>query len=109
MAASYTPFSSLHLFAGLGVAEQSGTDASITQNYGGSWSPFRDGALLFNVSYNESISSDGNQRTRIVSPSLRWNIRSGWSLDVSYSFLTTTSSTEETESSNINTALRIIF
>jgi len=107
--AAYNPLASLYLFCSLGFAAQNDRATILTQNYGGSWSPFRDGALLFSVSYNEAVSSAGDQRTRSVSPTLRWNIRTGWWLDVSYAYLTTTSSIDETDASSISSTLRMSF
>jgi len=113
LSVSYTPLSSVSLFASVGYSAQSSRESEITQNYGVSWSPLRDGALLFNVFYNESLSSIEDQKTRVVSPSLRWNIRSGWWLDLNYSLVTTEQTVagliNETEQSTASSALRMSF
>ena len=110
---SYAPFSSLSLFATFGFSAQSNRKTITTQSFGGNWSPFRDGAIMVNISYLESINSTGDQKTKILSPSLQWNIRQGWSLFINYSLLTTqqiiADLENELEQSNISMGLRISF
>jgi hypothetical protein len=110
---SYTPLSSLSLFATLGFSAQSSRDTITTQSFGGNWSPFRDGAIIANITYIESLNSVGDEKTRILSPSLQWNIRQGWQFNVTYSLLATkqftAGLTNEFDQSNITMGLRISF
>ena len=109
MSVSYTPFETISIFGSIGFSAQQDTATTVTKAFGGSWSPFRDGAMQFNVSYNESVTTAGDQRVRAVSPSLRWNIRTGWWLETIYTYQTTTSSTAETTSDTITSSLRMSF
>ena len=109
MSVSYTPFETISIFGSIGFSAQQDTATTVTKAFGGSWSPFRDGALQFNVSYNESVTTAGDQRVRSVSPSLRWNIRTGWWLETTYTYQTATSSTVETTSDTITSSLRMAF
>jgi hypothetical protein len=113
LTATFNPLSALYLFGSVGFSAQNGRETVITENFGGSWSPFRDGALQLSISYNENLSSTGDQRTTVLSPTLRWNIRSGWWLDVSYSLLTdeltVANLTTETEVQSITSTLRLTF
>ena len=110
---SYAPFSSLSLFATFGFSAQNSRETITTQAFGGNWSPLRDGAIVVNISYIESINSAGDQKTKILSPSLQWNIRQGWSFNANYSLLTTeqffAGLKNELEQSNISMGLRIAF
>jgi hypothetical protein len=107
--ASYNPVSAISIFGALEFNAQKSTPSNITKAFGGSWSPFRDGALQFSVSYNESTTTTENQQIRSVSPFVRWNLRPGWWLDVAYSYQTLTSSSVEATSDSITSSLRMAF
>ncbi|WP_185243067.1 hypothetical protein [Citrifermentans bremense] len=89
--ATYRPFDALYLTGGYGLTMQNDRANVTLQNYSIGWAPFRDGDLQFAFGYSEVLDSTGNQKTKSVAPSLRWNIRPGASLDTSYSVQQTTS------------------
>jgi hypothetical protein len=108
VSAAFRPFETVYLTGGYSVVAQTNLATATTQNYGVGWSPFRGGDLQFNFNYSESLSSLGNERTRSLSPTLRWNIRPGATLDFSYSRITTTSDTSgSTDVNSFSSALRI--
>ena len=105
---NYNPLPNIYLFGSYVVNAQKGRKTQTAQSIGGSWSPFRGGALLLNTSYRENIDSSGN-KDRTGVQSVRWNIRSGWFLDVSYLITTNTSLSRKTDSQAFSTSLRMSF
>lgn len=106
--ATFRPFATLYLFASLGmVDEDSKTDTLM--NYGVNWSPFPDGTILFNFSYNESLRTQDKSKERLISPSLSWKVTSKSLLDVAYSFTTADSITQSAESKIFNVNYKIFF
>jgi len=106
---TYRPFEALYLFASLGLNDQNDREREVTQSYGGNWSPFRNGSLLFSLFYSESLRSEGNEKTRTIVPSAQWKIRSGWFLNSSYLYTDTTRDTDENELKSFSTNLRMSF
>jgi len=60
-------------------------------------------------SYNEAYNSSANQKDRTIVPSLRWNIRGGSYLDVSYLYLKSTSVSQSSDSRTFSSTLRFAF
>lgn len=108
LAVTFNPLPNIYLFGSFTVNAQTSRKTQTTQSIGGSWSPFRGGALLLNTSYRESIDNSGNKDSAIVQ-SLRWNIRPGWYLDVSYLMSDDATATRTTSTDVFNTALRLSF
>jgi hypothetical protein len=89
---AYIPFSTLYLTVGISkIVQPSFHD--MTKSYGVNWSPFPGGALQFNFSYNESLSSRDNALIKITQPSVRWTIARWAALDASY-YVSDSSSTQ---------------
>lgn len=109
MGVAYRPFPTLYLVASFGILEQTQQKNSIVQNYGVNWSPFPDGALQFNFSYQENIRNINEEWSRLISPSLSWKITRSTNLDLSYPLLRTTSLTGTTESETFSAILRMSF
>ncbi|WP_041262682.1 hypothetical protein [Citrifermentans bemidjiense] len=106
--ATYRPFEALYLTGGYGMTMQNDRENVTLQNYSIGWAPFRGGDLQFSLAYNEALDSTGNQKTRSLAPSLRWNIRPGSSLDASYSVQHTDSELSgSTDSRTFSAQLRI--
>lgn len=106
--ATYRPFDALYLTGGYSLTTQNDRDNVTLQNYSIGWAPFRGGDLQFAFGYNEALDSTGNQKTKSVAPSLRWNIRPGATLDTSYSVQRTTSDLSgSTDSRAFSAHLRI--
>jgi hypothetical protein len=81
--ASFTPFPAL--YASASVARVVTGDKPYTlANFGANVAPFPGGSLLLRFSYQESLDTGADVRTRLWGPALRWNIRTGTYLDVSY-------------------------
>jgi len=108
--ATYRPFEALYLTGSYSIFMQNNQDTVNLQNFGVSWSPFRGGDLQFNFTYNEALNSSGNEKVRNISPALRWNIRPGSTLDVSYNILESRSDTTgTTNAESFGAQLRIAF
>ena len=109
MGITYRPFTTLYLVASLGVLEQTQSKTDIVQNYGLNWSPFPDGALQFNFSYQENIRTLNEERSRLISPSLNWKITKRATLDLSYPLLHTSSLSGTSDSETLSAVLRMSF
>ncbi|WP_157046174.1 hypothetical protein [Geotalea uraniireducens] len=106
--ATFRPFATLYLFASLGMVDQdSKTDTLM--NYGANWSPFPDGTIQFNFSYNESLRTQDNSKIRLITPSLSWKVTSYSLLDVAYAFTTSDSITQTVDSKIFNVNYKIFF
>ena len=106
---NYNPFRTLNLFASWDIVTKKGQNTDTTQNYTLNWSPFPDGALQFNFAYNENLRSEDNEKERIVTPSIRWNITRRSYLDVSYQIIRTRSDLQKIDSKFFGTNLKIFF
>lgn len=108
LSVTFNPLPSIYLFGSYTINAQTSRKTQAARSIGGSWSPFRGGALLLNTSYRENIDNNGNKDSAMVQ-SLRWNIRSGWFLDVSYLISKDITTTRTTDTQVFNTALRLSF
>jgi hypothetical protein len=106
---SYTPFNTLHLFASVQILAQNGQKLQINQNYAVNWSPFPDGALQFNITYNDTHNSLENTENRTFIPSVRWYITSRSYLDLSYQLIKSSSTSQTSNSNGVFATLRIPF
>jgi hypothetical protein len=109
MSVNYNPFRTLNLFASWEIIAERDEGTQTTQNYAFNWSPFPDGALQFNFTYNENLRSEDNLKERILTPSIRWNITKRSYLDVSYQITRSKSDLQETDSKFLGTNLKIFF
>ncbi len=106
---NYNPFRTLNLFASWEIIAERDEGTETTQNYAFNWSPFPDGALQFNFTYDENLRSEDNLKERILTPSIRWNITKRSYLDVSYQIIRSKSDLQETDSKFLGTNLKIFF
>ena len=106
LSATYNPFPAIYLFGSYVINAQTNRKTQTAQSIGGSWSPFRGGALLLNTSYRENIDNSGSKDSAFVQ-GLRWNIRAGWYLDVSYLMSRNSVTTQKTDTQVFNAALRL--
>jgi hypothetical protein len=81
---SFTPVSAFFFSAGITRNAQSGQPTQNLANLAVGFSPFPQGQLLLNFSYNDTLDSGAQSRARVFGPSLRWNIRPGTYLNASY-------------------------
>ena len=114
---SYSPLSAVSIFASSDVVIRD-TDTRTLQNYGLSWSPFRDGTLQVGFSYYEQVGlskyeevgrTEDEAFDRVISPNLTWQIRPGTYLDLNYAMITSTTAQQETETISFNARLRAMF
>lgn len=105
---NYNPVPAIYLFSTSTINAQSGRKPQNIQSFGGSWSPFRGGTLLLSSSYRESFDSNGNKDSSLVE-SLRWNIRSGSFLDISYLISSGQVGSQKTDTNVFSTTLRMSF
>ncbi len=103
---SYTPVRAMYLFCSVSRTTTEGLSKTLA-NYGLNFSPFPDGDLQFHFAYTENVGPSNEGTTRLISPTLRWNIRSGAYLDVSYTLSQTRSAVESSDSRTINASLKV--
>lgn len=102
---SFVPTNTISLFARLTHVNQS-DDSRTFQNYNINWSPFPGGTLQFDISYNESLSTEGSD-TKGMRAGLSWKVNKSLSLRSYYERTQTETETILTESDQINVVLRI--
>jgi hypothetical protein len=108
--ATFRPLEAVYLTGGYSIFMQNDADTVTLQNYSISWSPFRGGDLQFNFAYLQSYDSGQDEKSTNISPSLRWNIRPGSTLDVSYNILDSKSGQSgDTYARSMGAQLRITF
>jgi hypothetical protein len=106
---SYNPFRTLNLFAFIHVIDEKGRKVQTLQNYAINWSPFPDGALQFNIAYNENYRSEDHLVERIFYPSIRYNLSKRSYVELSYQLIRSKSDIEKIKSNLISTSFKIFY
>jgi predicted porin len=106
---SYNPLRTLNLYATVQVIVETGQKTQTTQNYAINWSPFPDGALQYNLAYNENYDTQNHLKERIFQPSIRYNLSKRSYIDVSYQMIHSKSDIEKTDSNLLSTTVKIFF
>lgn len=106
---NYNPFRTLYFLAFIQVIAEKGEDLQTIQNYSVNWSPFPDGALQFNFTYNENLRSEDDAKERNFIPSVRWNITKRSYVDLSYQIMSSESKVQKVNSQVISSNLKIFF
>jgi hypothetical protein len=106
--ATYTPVSALYLFGSIGLQRNSNVLQTV-ENYGANFSPFPGGQLQLHFSYNETVGPASNEKSRLISPSLRWNIRPGAYLDLTYSIQEDKLAAQANDSNIFSADLKVVL
>ena len=109
LSVNYNPFRTLYFLAFIQVIAEKGEDIQTIQNYSVNWSPFPDGALQFNLAYNENLRSEDNAKERNFIPSVRWKITKRSYIDLSYQIISSESKVQKVNSQVISSNLKIFF
>lgn len=109
LSVTLNPVTGIYLFGTLSILTETNKPTITTETFGGSWSPFREGNLILNISYNESVTSESSQKEKALVQSLRWYIRGSSYLDMSYVISGNSSITQNTDTNTFSTTLRITF
>lgn len=105
---SVSPFRTLSLAAT--VVRFFGTAGNSTLvNFNGGLSLFPQGDLQLSYSYQESLDTSGQTRTRTHGPSARWNIRRGWYLTSNYTFQHSTAPAQTLDGQALSVNLLLVF
>lgn len=83
---SFTPIPALYL-GGTLTRVIKGARPTTLATFGGNFSPFPGGDVLFRLSYTESFDSSIEAKSKIAVAGVHWSIRAGTFLDVNYSLL----------------------
>jgi hypothetical protein len=105
---AYNPFTTIYLFADIGYILQESGSRSL-RNMGLNWSPFQDGMLLFNFTYNTDFDSQQNNTVRTIKPSMRLKLSRKSYLDISYLSVTSKSDLQHEDSKIASANLRVAF
>ncbi len=107
---SISPFRALFVSGSVTRIFGSSIPGQTLASFAAGFSPFPGGDLQLRYTYQESIDTSGEQRTRSHGPAARWNIRRGWFLDGGYSFLDASAPAQDVSSrfyfANLSIALR---
>ena len=106
---NFNPVRTVYLSALLELIAEKGQRTETTQNYSVNWSPFPDGALQFNISYNENLRSEDRSKERFFTPNVRYKITRRSYLDLTYQMIRSESNVQKTESQVVSTSLKIFF
>ena len=106
---SYNPFRTLNLAAFLQFINEKGQKNRILQNYAINWSPFPDGALQFNIAYNENYRTDDHLVERIFQPNIRYNFSKRSYVELSYQLIRSRSDIQKIDSNLLSTTVKIFF
>jgi len=106
---NFNPVRTVYLSALIELIAEKGQGTETTQNYSVNWSPFPDGALQFNISYNENLRSEDRLKERIFTPNVRYKLSSRSYLDLTYQMIRSDSKIQKTESQVISSSLKIFF
>ena len=105
---TYNPVQAIYLFGTFNIVAQSQQKTQTAQSIGGSWSPFKDGALQLNVSYREGIQADGTKDTTFTN-SAHLTIRPGMFLDLSFLIATSNGATQKNDTQSLSSSFRASF
>ncbi len=108
VSASYIPFRTLYLVATLSKITDQERDRTF-HNYSLNWSPFPDGAFQFSLAYNESLASENNAMTRVITPSVRLNLSRTSYLAASYQVSHGESDLDKSDARAFSTSLMVFF
>ncbi len=106
---SYNPFRTLNLFAFVQYLNETGQKGRVLQNYAINWSPFPDGALQFNIIYNENFRTDDHLVERIFQPNIRYNFSKRSYIELSYQLIRSKSDIQDIKSHLLSTTLKLFF
>ena len=111
---SYAPFPTLFLYASSTTSETTYDDgksalSSRTQSYSLSWSPAFAGALSFNFTATQVVTSEDHGESNTLTPSLRWQVNQYAFLDAGYQLATTKNISLRSRTESIFSTLRVAF
>jgi hypothetical protein len=86
LSASFSPYQSLYAY-GSWSWQKTDVRSDLLQNYNVNWIPFQGGDLVFNFSYNESLSQADDSKSRALNSTVRWNLSPGSFLSFYYSII----------------------
>lgn len=109
LALTYTPFQTVYLVTSFEILQQQDRKTRLLQHYAAIWSPFRNGDLQFNFSFNDNFNSENNEKNRTITPSIRWNVTRRSYLDISYTISKSTSELESSEFRVLSFIYRMLF
>jgi len=109
LSVNYNPLRTVTFFALLQIVTEQGKERQLLQNYSFNWSPFPDGALQFNLLYNETLRSEDRSKERNLTPSMRWKITKRSYLDLAYQTVRSENKTTRTHSRIFSSNLKIFF
>lgn len=106
--AFFVPTDTLSVVANISYNDDGLGDPKLSQDYSVSWAPFPDGDLDFSLAYRRFENRSG-RRSDTLTPELRWRLRPGLLLVLSYSIGSEETETEQRDFNTFNAALQFSF
>jgi hypothetical protein len=106
---SFNPVRTLNLVTLIQLIDQKGEKIQTNQNYAINWSPFPDGALQFNIAYNENLRTEDRLKERTFFPSIRYNLSKRSYVQVSYQLIRSRSNIQKIASNLFSTNLILFY
>lgn len=106
---AFNPLSSLYLYASRRLEWRTDEADRTVDTLAASFSPFPDGALRFIVSYNENRYTFRDERSHVLTPTLRWYVNPRTYLDATYQKIWTDSDLGSRDDEIMTYSLRIGF
>jgi hypothetical protein len=106
----WLPIPSLSLFASVALRDfaRDPEGLRVAQDYSINWAPFPDGLLTFNLAYNQTIDTQGNE-LRALTPKVEWQITRRSLLTVSFQYGTIESQTDKSDLNVLRVDFRTFF
>jgi hypothetical protein len=104
---AFHPFPALFFSAGVSRIFGTSVRATTLVNFGATYSPFREGALLLSLGHSQNFETATNTRSRVSSASSRWNFASWAFVEASYALLDTETLQVDTHAQSISARLAV--
>lgn len=105
----FVPTRSLSFNATFSLVERTNQNTTTFQNYIVTWTPSPDGDLQFYFTYNETLSSETDERETVLGPGFNWTISRHFFLEMFYNYVREKSNTQKIETNSVFARLRMIF
>lgn len=106
--AFFVPFRALSFNIRISFVDREGSTTTL-HNCSTNWSPFPDGDLQFFFAYTETLRPESDEKTRTISPGLKWQISRHALIDTSYNITKSETRLVTTDSNSFNVNLKLVF
>jgi hypothetical protein len=106
----WVPIRTLSLFAQVSLRDnvREAGGVKVAQDYSANWVPFPDGQVTFNLAFNQTIDTEGNE-VRALTPRIELRVMRNLVLTMSFDYGTIETRTEKRDVRTLRTNLRAFF